>query len=82
MIYKNREKYDGEWKNFLKEGKNIYYYNNSNEYEGKYKNNEIIKGKREVIFQNYIIYDYSIINNNEIYILNSCGKELKRKINW
>ena len=35
--YNNGDKYIGEWKNDLKDGKGIYYYNNGDKYDGEYK---------------------------------------------
>ena len=78
MTYNNGDKYEGEYKNDLKEGKGIMIYNNGDKYEGEFKNNEIIKGKGEMIFQNYIICEYSIKYNSEIFIFNSF-EEVKKK---
>ena len=44
MIYNNGDKYEGGFKNDLKEGKGIYYYNNGNKYEGEFKN-DLREGK-------------------------------------
>ena len=81
MNYNNGDKYEGEFKNNLKEGKGIMIYNNGDKYDGEFKNNEIIKGKGEMIFQNYIICEYSIKYNSEIFIFNSF-EEVKKKNSW
>ena len=37
MFYKNGDKYKGEFKNNLKEGKGIMEYNNGDKYEGEWE---------------------------------------------
>ena len=39
MHFKNGDKYEGDWKNDIKEGKGIYFFNNGDKYEGDFKNN-------------------------------------------
>ena len=75
MIYNNGNKYDGEWKNDLKEGEGKMTYNNGDEYNGYWENDEIKKSN------NYIICEYNIKKdklNQPIQILNSY-EEVKRK---
>ena len=40
LYFNNGNKYDGEFKNGLREGKGILYYNNGDKYEGYWKNDE------------------------------------------
>lgn len=41
MIYANGSKYEGDWKNDIREGKGIFYFSNGDTYEGDFKNNII-----------------------------------------
>ena len=38
MEWNNGERYEGEWKNDLKDGKGIHYFPNGERYEGEFKN--------------------------------------------
>lgn len=42
MYYKNGDRYDGEWKNWNKEGQGIYYFSNGKIERGYWKKNELI----------------------------------------
>ena len=44
MYYNDVDKYEGEWKNGLKEGKGIMYYNDGRRYKGDWKN-DLKEGK-------------------------------------
>lgn len=55
-------KYIGKFKNVLKEGKGIYYYNNNDRYEGEFKKD--MKDRKEIFYYNngnkyegYLKYD-------------------------
>ena len=45
MEYDNGDIYKGEFKNWVKEGKGIYYYQNGDRIEAQFKNELPIKGK-------------------------------------
>ena len=38
FYYNDGARYEGDWKNGLREGKGIFYYKNGNKYEGDWKN--------------------------------------------
>jgi len=40
LYYNNGGRYEGEFKNNLREGKGIDYFNNGNRYEGEFKNSK------------------------------------------
>ena len=40
MIYENKDKYNGDWKNDKYEGYGIYIWANGNKYEGEWKNSK------------------------------------------
>ena len=61
MISINEDKYDDEWKNNLKEGKKIIYWNNGDKYDGEQKNC-LIEGKGKY----YFIMEINIMVNRKI----------------
>lgn len=56
IIYNNKEKYEGNWKNGLKEEIGIYKYQNDEIYLGKFKNN-IREGYGKYTYKNGNIYE-------------------------
>ena len=62
-IYENGDKYEGDWKNGLKEGKGVYYYKNGNRYEGDYQNDKR-EGKGIKYYKNGDKYEGDWKNNN------------------
>ena len=73
----HRDRYEGEWKNNLMEGKGTLYWNSKSRYEGDWKN-----GKREGKGILYFIFNvfgnqYTIIVINEV-----CKKYKKTILNY
>ena len=56
MIYDNYDKYEGDWKNDVKEGKGIYYYKKGGFYEGDFINDKR-EGNGIMIYDNGNKYD-------------------------
>ena len=48
MNYKNGDKYIGEWKNDLKDGKGKMIYKDNSEFDGEWKENIEFKGKEKL----------------------------------
>ena len=46
--YKSGDKYDGEWKNDIKEGRGIYYYKSGNKCDGEWKNGKKRRKRKKV----------------------------------
>ena len=57
-------KYEGQWKNGVKEGKGKFIYNNGNIYDGQWKN-DVKEGNGIMIYKNKTTYDGEW-NNNQI----------------
>ena len=51
MYWNNDDRYEGDWKNGLREGKGIYYYNNGDREMGDYLNGKQI-GKHVTLHYN------------------------------
>ena len=62
MNYNNGDKYEGEFKNNLREGKGIMNYNNGDKYEGEWKNN-LREGKGIYYYNNNDKYEGEYKNN-------------------
>ena len=76
MNYNNGDKYDGEWKNDLREGNGIYEYKNGDKYKGEWKN-DLRNGKGILYYKNgNIKYEGKYLNDKKDYQINiiSCQK--------
>ena len=81
MYYNNGDKYDGEWKNDLREGKGIMKYNNGDIYDGYWKNDKK-DGKGIMINNNGDKYDGYWKNNlreGKGFLMQN---NVKYEVNW
>ena len=60
--YNNGDRYEGEFKNGIKEGKGKIFYGNGDRYEGEFKNN-VREGKGKIIQANGEVYEVTFRND-------------------
>ena len=77
MYYPSGAKYIGDWKNDIREGKGVYFWDGLNRYEGDFKN-DFIEGKGKMYYDNGDICDgewyHNIRNGVCLYYHNDVGK--------